>query len=52
MNASTDGVCVVVFCCRQVQVWQATLRGLYERHQFLFTLLMTLKIEMHAGRIR
>lgn len=26
------------------EVWQATLRGIYEQHQFLFTLLMAIKV--------
>ena len=31
------------------EVWRSTLRGLYERHQFLFTMLMAIKIDLHAG---
>ena len=33
-------------------VFQYTARGLYEMDKFLFTILMTLKIEMTAGRVR
>ena len=33
------------------EVWNYTLRGLYEQHQFLFTLLMAIKIDVHAGNI-
>lgn len=33
-------------------VFAYTARGLYEEHKFLFVQLMTLKIEMAAGRIR
>ena len=33
------------------EIWQATLRGLYERHQFLFTLLMSIKIDLHDGKL-
>lgn len=34
------------------EVWRYVVRGLYEQHKFLFTLLMTLKIEMQANRVR
>lgn len=33
------------------EVWAYTLRGLYEQHQFLFTLLMAIKIDLHNGSI-
>ncbi|XP_076466904.1 dynein axonemal heavy chain 5-like [Babylonia areolata] len=35
-----------------LSVFQYTARGLYEMDKFLFTILMTLKIEMTAGRVR
>lgn len=35
-----------------LSVFQYTCRGLYEEDKFLFTILMTLKIEMTAGRVR
>ena len=34
------------------EVFAYTARGLYEKDKFLFTILMTLKIELQAGRIR
>ena len=33
------------------EVWQSTLRSLYEHHQFLFTLLMAIKIDLHVGSL-
>lgn len=35
-----------------LSVFQYTARGLYEIDKFLFTVLMTLKLEMTAGRVR
>ncbi|ESP03500.1 hypothetical protein LOTGIDRAFT_148678, partial [Lottia gigantea] len=35
-----------------LSVFRYTARGLYENDKFLFTILMTLKIEMAAGRVR
>lgn len=34
------------------EVFRYTARGLYEKDKFLYTILMTLKIEMAAGRIK
>ncbi|KAK3724620.1 hypothetical protein RRG08_041104 [Elysia crispata] len=35
-----------------LSVFKYTCRGLYEADKFLFTILLTLKIEMNAGRVR
>lgn len=35
-----------------LSVFKYTCRGLYEADKFLFTILLTLKIEMAAGRVR
>ena len=34
------------------EVFCYTCRGLYEKHKFLFTILMTLKIEIALGRLK
>lgn len=34
------------------EVYRYSARGLYEKDKFLYTILMTLKIEMAAGRIK
>ena len=33
------------------QVWTYTLRGLYERHKALFTLMLAMKIDCYKGTI-
>lgn len=34
------------------EVYRYTVRGFYEQHKFMFTLLLTLKIDMQSGKIR